>query len=309
MGDVVQIVIWEAASGGLFLRPRDRAAEQAGSRSVIIPEQGERLAPTGRSPCSYAGRIRVAGRTTAQVEQVIVEGLTGKAIEPQALVTVTKNIANTVTVVGEVTSGARVPLTVRGDRLLDVVATAGGTKAPPHETFLTLVRDARSVRIPMQAVLSNPNENVPVRPGDVVIVSREPQTFTAAGATGQNNVISFEAIGITLDQAIGRAGGLADQRADPAGVFVIRFEQPQDYDQLGLLRPSPGPLQQVPAIYRVNFREPGAFFLARRFPIHNKDIIYVSNAPVAEFQKLMGLLLPFIGVGATVAAVAAATRY
>jgi polysaccharide export outer membrane protein len=250
----------------------------------------------------------VAGSTPAAVEETIVERLANKAIEPQALVTVTKNVANTVTVVGEVTNGARVPLTVRGDRLLDVVATAGGTKAPPYETFLTLVREGRSARIPMQALLSNPSENVPVHPGDAVIVTREPQTFTAAGATGQNNVIPFDAIGITLDQAIGRAGGLADQRADPAGVFVIRYEQPQDYDQLGLTRPSPGPLNQVPVIYRINFRDPGGFFVARRFPIHNKDILYVSNASVAEFQKLMGLLLPFIGAGATVAAVYAATR-
>jgi polysaccharide export outer membrane protein len=91
-------------------------------------------------------------------------------------------------------------------------------------------------------------------------------------------------------------------------VFVIRYEQPQDYDQLGLTRPSPGPLAQVPVIYRINFREPGAFFLARRFPMHNKDILYVSNASVAEFQKVTGLLLPFVSAGATVAAVVAVTR-
>jgi len=305
VGDAVQVVIWESSTGGLFSAPATERLSP-GSRSVIIPEQV--VGGDGAITVPYAGRVRVAGRAPAQVEDAIVEALAKKAIEPQALVTVTKNVANTVTVVGEVTNGARVPLTVRGDRLLDAVATAGGTKAPPHETFITLVRGGQSQRIPMQAVLATPSENVPVRPGDVVIVSREPQTFTAAGATGQNAVVPFDAIGITLDQAIGRAGGLADQRADPAGVFVIRFEQPQDYDQLGLTRPSPGPLSQVPVIYRINFREPGGFFLARRFPIHNKDILYVSNAPVAEFQKLMGLLLPFIGVGATVAAVYAATR-
>ena len=85
----------------------------------------------------YAGRVKVAGKTPRQVEQEIVLALTGKAIEPQALVTVTKNIANTVTVVGEVTGGARVPLSARGDRVLDAVATAGGTKAPAYDTFVT----------------------------------------------------------------------------------------------------------------------------------------------------------------------------
>lgn len=305
VGDYVQITIWEAAAGGLFSSPAsDRTSP--GSRSAVIPEQvvGRDRAVT----VPYAGRIEVVGRTPQQVELAIVEALTGKAIEPQALVTVTKNIANTVTVIGEVTSGARVPLTTRGDRVLDVVAHAGGTRAPAHETFITLMRDGRSVRIPLQAVLVDPSENIFVRPGDVVSVAREQQTFTSAGATGQNSVIPFDAVGITLDQAIARSGGLSDSRADPGGVFVIRFERPSDYDQLRLPRPQPGTLPQVPVIYRVNMRDPNGFFLARRFPIRNKDILFVSNAPAAEMQKVVNIMLGFVGAGATIIAVSAATR-
>ncbi len=302
VGDSVQVVIWEAAAGGLFSAPaNDRIGP--GSRSAIIPEQA--VGPGGDITVPYAGRIRVAGRTPQQVEQAIVEALTGKAIEPQALVTVTRNVANTVTVVGEVTGGARVPLTTRGDRILDVVASAGGTKAAAHETYVTLVRGNRSVRIPMQAVLSDPAENVYVRPGDVISVAREQQTFTSAGATGQNAVVPFEAMGITLDQAIARAGGLNDRRADPSGVFVIRFERPEDYDELGFRRPDPSALTQVPVIYRVNMRDPNSFFMARRFPIRNKDILFVSDAPSMELQKAMTVLLPFLGVGASAVAVGA----
>lgn len=304
VGDFVQIVIWEAAAGGLFSAPaNDRIGP--GSRSAIIPEQV--VGPDGAVTVPYAGRIRVVGRSPQQVEAAIVTAVTGKAIEPQALVTVTKNIANSVTVVGEVTGGARVPLTTRGDRILDVVAVAGGTRAPAHETFITLVRAGTSVRIPMQAMLTDPAENVFVRPGDVVSVAREPQTFTAAGATSQNSVVPFEAIGITLDQAIARAGGLNDTRADPGGVYVIRYEQPADYDQLGLRRPDAGAFAQVPVIYRVNMRDPNGFFLARRFPIRNKDILFVSNAPLTDVQKVMSMLLPVLGLGATAAVVANTT--
>lgn len=307
VGDFVQVVIWESATGGLFSAPaNDRIGP--GSRSATIPEQA--VGPDGAITVPYAGRVRVAGRTPDQVEADIVRVLTGKAIEPQALVTVTKNVANTVTVVGEVTSGARVPLTARGDRLLDVIAMAGGTRAPAHETFITLVRDGRSVRVPMQAILTDPAENVFVRPGDVVSVAREPQTFTAAGATGTNAVVPFDALGITLDQAIARAGGLNDSRADPAGVFVIRYERPQDYDQLGLRRPEPGATtaQQVPAIYRINMRDPNGFFLARRFPVRNKDIVFVANASLLDIQKVMNILLPFLGTGAAAVAVAPTLR-
>jgi len=161
VGDSIQVVIWEAAAGGLFSAPGlDR--QSPGSRSATIPEQA--VANDGMVTVPYAGRIRVAGRSTSQVEQAIVAGLQGKAVEPQALVTVTKNVSNTVTVIGEVTSGARVPLTARGDRILDVIAAAGGIRVPVHEVFLTLVRQDQTVRVPMQAIMAHPTENILVLP-------------------------------------------------------------------------------------------------------------------------------------------------
>ena len=302
VGDSVQVTIWEAAGGGLFSSP---AGERigAGSRSAAIPEQV--VGPDGALTVPYAGRVRVAGRSPAEVEQAIVKALSEKAIEPQALVTVTKNVANTVTVIGEVTSGARVPLTTRGDRLLDVIAAAGGIRTAAHETFVTLTRDGTSVRIPMQAILNDPAENVYVKADDVVSVARDPQTFTAAGATGANAVIPFDAIGISLDQALARAGGLNDFRADATGVFVIRLERPADYDQLGLRRPGPSALPEVPVIYRLNLRDPVGFFLARQFPVRSKDIVYVSNAPAMEIQKVMTIMMPFLAAGATAVTVGA----
>jgi polysaccharide export outer membrane protein len=303
---LVLVVLGLAPGGGLFSAPsNDRIGP--GSRSASIPEQA--VGPDGAITVPYAGRVRVVGRTPPQVEAEIVRALTGKAIEPQALVTVTRNVANTVTVVGEVTGGGRVPLTTRGDRILDVVAQAGGTKAPSHETYITLVRRGTAARIPMQAMLTNPSENVYVLPGDVISVAREPQTFTAAGATGANAVVPFDAIGITLDQAIARAGGLNDSRADPAGVFVVRYEQPHDYDQLGVRRPDAGtPPQRVPVIYRVNMRDPNGFFLARRFPVRDKDIVFVANAASMDLQKVMTILLPFLGAGVTAVAVGNTVR-
>lgn len=299
VGDQVQITIWEAGTGGLFNAPvNDRVA--AGTRGASIPEQ--LVGADGAVTVPFAGRVPVRGLSPYQVEQAVTRALSDKALEPQVLVTVTRNVSNTVTVVGEVTAGARVPLTAGGDRILDVVAQAGGTKAAPHETFVTLSRDGQSIRIPLQSLLTDPAENIPVRAGDVVSVTREPQTFTAAGATGQNAVVPFDAIGITLDQAIARAGGLSDLRADPGGVFVIRFERPEDYDQLGLARPEPNPLDEVPVVYRLNMGEPNSFFLARRFPMHNKDILFVSNAPAAELQKVMSIIWGFTGLGATVVA-------
>lgn len=305
VGDQIQITIWEAGAGGLFAAPTGDSAA-TGSRGISIPDQV--VGADGAVTVPFAGRVQVVGRTPYQVEQSVVNALAKKALDPQVLVTMTRNASNTVTVVGEVTAGARVPLTTRGDRILDVVAQAGGTKAAPHESFVTLTRDGRSIRIPLQALLTEPAENVLVKPGDVIAITREPQTFTTAGATGQNAVIPFEAIGITLEQAIARSGGLNDSRADPGGVFVIRYERPSDYDQLGLSRPQAGPMTEIPVVYRINFREPNSFFLARRFPMHNKDILFVSNAPAAELQKVANIVWGFAGMGVAIVGAAAVVR-
>lgn len=305
VGDSIQIVLWEAAAGGLFSAPAtDRLSP--GSRSATIPEQV--VGSDGAITVPYAGRIGVVGRSPREVEESIVQALKGKAIEPQALVSVTKNVSNAVSVLGEVTNGARVPLSTRGDRILDVIAVAGGTKVPAYDIFVILTRNGQSVRVPMAAILSDPKENVFAMPGDIITLARESQTFTAFGATGRNDVISFDALGMTLEQALARAGGLNDQRADAGGVFVIRYEHADNYDRLSLPRPTEGPLVEVPTIYRIDFHNPSSFFLARRFAMRNKDILFVSNAPATELQKIGSIISTFLIPGGTIIGVTALTK-
>ncbi len=305
VGDAVQITLWEAGPGGLFSSPVvDRTS--AGSRSAVIPEQV--VARDGSITVPFAGRISVTGRSPPEIERVIVERLSDKAIDPQALVTVMRNISNTVTVMGEVGPGARVPLSVRGDRLLEVIATAGGVRAAVSDISVVLSRDGRTIRVPMEAVLEDPRENVYMQPSDVVTLVRDPQSFTAAGATGRSAMVPFEAKGITLDEALAKVGGLADDRADPAAVFVLRFETEEVARRLpqavGIHRQPDG----LPTVYHLDMREPSAWFMARRFPVRNKDIVYVSNAPLSDVQKVLTLINLLVTPAVTGLTVSNATR-
>ncbi|MCZ8186557.1 MAG: polysaccharide export protein [Beijerinckiaceae bacterium] len=286
IGDTILVTIWEAAAGGLFSSPAiDR--NSTGARSAVIPEQV--VARDGSITVPYAGRVAVAGLTTPEVERRIVERLTGKAIEPQVLVTVPRGFSNSVTVLGEVTAGARVPLSVRGERILDVVATAGGIRAPAHETFVTLQRGGRSVTVPMQRLIQNPSENIFAHPSDVLTVIREPQTFSAFGATGRNAVVPFDAAGITLEQALAKAGGLLDFRSDPEGVFLLRYESADIARQLDPNFALAARDTRVPVVYRVNMRDPRSYFLAQKIDVRNRDMVYIANAPLNELQKVLAL--------------------
>src|SRR5262249_40032279 len=137
----------------------------AGSRSVTIPEQ--MVGRDGAISVPFAGRVPVAGRLPVEVQHAIEERLAEKAIEPQVIVTVTKSLSNSVTVTGEVVNGARVPLSLKGDRLLDLIAAVGGAKSPVYETFVRLSRGGVTATIPMEALVSNPAENIYAQPGDV----------------------------------------------------------------------------------------------------------------------------------------------
>ena len=289
VGDVLQVTIWEAGAGGLFSAPAfDRLTP--GSRTASIPEQI--VARDGAITIPYAGRIQVAGMTAPTVEARIMKALDGKAIEPQVLVAITRNLANTATVAGEVMQGARVPLSPRGDRILDVLASAGGVRSPAHDSFITLTRQGRSIRQPMQMLLDDPRENIFVQPGDTLTVERIPQSFTAFGAAGRNAVVPFEAPGLTLEEAIAKAGGLSDSQADPQGVFLLRIEQAAIAREVDPAFPIPPGKTWVEVVYRVNLRDPNAFFLARRFRVHDKDILYVASSPLTDAQKILSIVAP-----------------
>jgi polysaccharide export outer membrane protein len=287
VGDTIEVTIFEAAGGGLFSQPV-MSATSTGSHSAQIPAQV--VQRDGSITVPYAGRVSVVGQTTPEVEKTIVDRLTGKAIEPQAIVTLSKNVSTSVTVGGEAIRGARVPLTARGDHLLDVIATAGGITAPANESFIELTRGGKTVRVPFQTLIADPKENIFARPGDTLTIVRYPLSFTAAGATGRNSVVPFDAVGISLEEAIGKAAGLLDNQADPEGVFVLRYEPIAVVRDFPGLTPQQAALNLVPVAYIINMRDPASLFIARRFSVHDKDIVYVSNSPFNDLQKVLGLV-------------------
>ncbi|HEY6433904.1 MAG TPA: polysaccharide biosynthesis/export family protein [Acetobacteraceae bacterium] len=296
IGDSVSISIWEASGGGLFgSEPAAGAAggvsvptAGGGGHSVTIPEQV--VGADGGLSVPYAGRVRAAGRTPEQVQQAIQQALADRAIEPQVVVTVTKQISDDVTVSGELVSGARIPLSIRGDRLLDVIASVGGAKSAPYDTYVRLARDGQTTTIAMDRLISDPQANIYVWPGDTITLIKAPRTFSVFGATLNNPVVPFDEEQMNLAQAIAKAGGLEDLRADPAGVFLFRFEPLAIVKTLGVADLATTPEGETPVLYHLSLRDVNGYFLAERFPMHDNDLIYVANAPLTELQKFFTLL-------------------
>jgi polysaccharide export outer membrane protein len=170
-----------------------------------------------------------------------------------------------------------------------VIASAGGVKQPIGKTTIQVTRGRRVATLPLETVIHDPNQNIRLQSNDVVTALYQPFSFTSLGATGTAAEIPFEGTGLTLAQALGRVSGLKDEKADVRGVFIFRLEDPAALTPMIAANSRRTPDGRIPVIYRVNLRDPAALFVAQSFPIKNRDVLYVSNAPLSDFTRFMSI--------------------
>jgi polysaccharide export outer membrane protein len=287
VGDVLKITVWEAPPGNLFNATLSNTSNSIGAAGgTTVPDQVVPRAGTINVP--FAGDVKVAGLSPRDIERTIAKRLALKAVDPQVLVNVSKSKGNSVTVSGDAVLGAQVPIGPNNERILDAIAISGGLKAPAHETSVTLVRSNRTVTLPFAMLSQRPAENIRLGPSDILFINRRARTYTILGATGRQAEVPFDAPAISLTQAIARAGGLNDEKADATGVFVFRWESPSQIQSLitGPLYTMPG-RGLVPVVYRLNMRDPKGLFLAQAFAVKEGDILFVTTSAATEFAKIM----------------------
>ena len=283
-GDILHITIWEATPQQSGVFTQGRGAEVI----AVVDEKGDISVP-------YAGRFNISGMSLAQIESTIVAKLKGKAYTPQVSVQLAENVANTVFVQGEVGHPGRFPLTPGGNTLLNLVALAGGPRLQPHETMVQVNRAGKSVTTDLYRIMNDPLLNITLSPGDSVIVTRRSDMFYAFGAVNRTGQVPFSEHTTTLLQALGAIYGLQDQRADPKGVFIFRREPKELVDQLRSPSVKKSNEETLQVVYRLNMDDPDSIFSLNAFPVRPSDVIYVSNAPLREFQKVVDSILGSTG--------------
>lgn len=305
VGDIINITIFEASAGGLFIPP-EGAATRGGNFVPIPPQQVE---TSGTITVPYAGQIRAAGRTPQQVSKEISNRLRQRAVEPEVVVSIGDRRSGNVSVLGDVNTPTRVTIDPGGLRVLDALARAGGGRSAPYETMVTLKRGDQTTRAMLSAIVKLPEQNPYLSPGDTLIVSKEPKFYLVLGATpapgsigGTNNRrFTFENENMTLVEAAAKAGGLDANRADARSVFLYRMESRAVLEQLGVDVSGYGG-NVIPTIYAANFERGDAFFLASGFAMRNQDVVFVGEAPSIALQRFTAALSGLTGNASAVAA-------
>lgn len=290
-GDRISFTIYENVTDGLLA---GQGASAAQIEEVQVDSAGFIFIP-------YAGRIRAAGNTPEALRGVITRNLDEQTPDPQIIVRRVAGDGSTVTVTGVVGGQGVYPIERPTRTLSSMLAAAGGVTVPPEIAQVTVVRGHHRGTIWFQDLFRDPSVDIALRGGDRILVEEDGRSFTALGATGAQTIVPFESQVISAIEAIASVGGLNPLLADPTGVFVLRNE-PQDIARAVLGRDDLIGAQRM--VYVLDLTAPTGMFEARDFVIRDADTVYVTAAPITQWNNAISALTGTLGAAQTVGSAA-----
>jgi polysaccharide export outer membrane protein len=236
----------------------------------------------------YVGSVAVTGLDLSQIEQRIAGQLKGKAQDPQVIVEFFADRSHTVMVSGDVKNPGRVSVLEGTRSVVDAINRAGGPYNAQAAQLEVVVRRQGQVILTAQYSDLLAGSDIAIQKNDEIVVRPNSRVFTVLGAVQKSGNVDLTKPNLTLLEALGQVGGLSDERANKTGVFVFR---------LGDIQNIPGARARV---FRLDLGQPVSIFVAQQFGMQARDVVYVTNAPLYEYNKIVTAIyrtISIVGVG------------
>jgi len=282
-GDTLGLTIWENVDDGLLA---GEATNQTVLEEVQVDGSGFIFVP-------YAGRIRASGNTPEAIRRIITSKLDEQTPDPQVQVRRLAGDGATVSLVGSVGAQGVYPIERPTRTLSAMLSAAGGIVIPAEVAQITVLRGSERSKVWFQDLYKYPEFDIALRGGDRILVEQDTRAFTALGATGAQSRVTFETQTLSAIEAIATVGGLQASAADPTGVFILRNEPAVIANQV-LGRSDLIGDQRL--VYVLDLTRPNGMFMARDFSVRDQDTLYVTEAPFAQWSKVIGALTGSLGV-------------
>lgn len=263
-GDVLKVRIFEPYEGSIFPTIQKPGADFG----------NQRVTDDGTIEVPYVGTVRVAGMDLSQIEQQIVAQLGSKAQNPQVIVEFVADRTNTVMVSGEVKNPGRMSLLEGIRSVVDAINHAGGVVGVANQLEV-VVRRQGNVILDKQYSELLAGADIGIQKGDEIVVRPNSQIFTVLGAVAKAGNVPLTKPNMTLLEALGEVHGLSDERANKTGVYLFR---------MGDIENNPGARARV---FRLDLMQPVSIFVAQQFGMQAKDVVFVTNAPLYEYNKIL----------------------
>jgi polysaccharide export outer membrane protein len=249
----------------------------------------------------YAGRILAAGQTPEALRQAITAKLEDQTPDPQVTVSRVAGDGSSVSIAGQAAGPGVYPIQAPTRTLATMLAKSGGVAIDPSVAIIRVTRAGETGKIWLKDLYRNPQLDIALRPGDMIVVEEDSRNFIALGATGSQTRVPFESESVSALEALATVGGLSTIEADPTGVFILRDESAKVANAV-LGRSDLTGDQRL--VYVLNLTDPMGLFEARDFQVRDGDTLYVTEAPFVRWQKTLSAITGSTGAATSIANVA-----
>jgi polysaccharide export outer membrane protein len=278
-GDILNVIVWDhpELSGGMNNVRANSAVAAMEQPMNQMPGSNFTVGHDGTIQFPYVGEMKMAGLTEDQARDLLVNRLGHYINKPNVTLSVQSYRSKRIYVDGEVkTPGVQaindIPMT-----LLEAVNRAGGFLPSADQSQIMLSRGGSMYHINLPELVKtgmDPAE-IMLSSGDVIsVLSRDQSKVFISGEVIVPRALQMHNGRLSLNEALGEAGGINPQSGDARQVYVIRRQSNR------------------PEVYLLDAQTPDALALAEGFELYPKDIVYVAPTALTNWHRTISQMLP-----------------
>jgi polysaccharide export outer membrane protein len=279
-GDVLHIVVWDHPELSASMLPAGvpGAVGIAGvAVSPMQPQSGFEVDQQGMLEFPYAGKLKVAGLTTVEAHEQLIRGLSRYLKNPKVTLRVLNYRSKRVYVDGEVKQPGVQPINDLPMTLTEAINRAGGVMPTADQSRIMVSREGKTFQINLPQLVQrgvNPS-SIMLASGDVVrVLSRDESKIFISGEVTSPRALPMRNGRLTLNEALGEAGGINPVTGDARKVYVVRRTS------------------QSSVVYQLDANAPGALAIAEGFELNPRDVVYVAATPLTNWNRTISAMIP-----------------